>query len=175
MLTFDYFLIQNQAWFHDYGSTLIIICYFSPIGGGSQNNLGGPGGSGFIAIRYIAANCNPGYSGSVEMGLYDCVPVLSACPNFSTGTDISTGDCKCDAGYTGSVIATTFAPYFVSSCAPAPKNQQSFFYTRENQVFTIPAGISQITAYIWGAGGGGANAEGFYLFKTNRIMYIFLP
>lgn len=38
---------------------------------------------------------------------------------------------------------------------------RSFNYTGGNQSWTVPAGVSLVSAYLWGAAGGGANAEGF--------------
>ena len=39
-----------------------------------------------------------------------------ACPQYSTGTDVPTCDCYCDAGYSGSVSATKTDPFLDSTC-----------------------------------------------------------
>jgi hypothetical protein len=38
---------------------------------------------------------------------------------------------------------------------------QTFSYTGSNQTFTVPSGLTQVTAHIWGAGGGGATHGGW--------------
>jgi hypothetical protein len=41
------------------------------------------------------------------------------CPANSVGTNVPSG-CSCNAGFSGSVTATTTAPFFTSSCTGAP-------------------------------------------------------
>ena len=38
-----------------------------------------------------------------------------ACPDNSSGASVVTG-CTCDAGFSGSVTATTASPFFSSTC-----------------------------------------------------------
>eukprot|EP00435_Cladocopium_sp_Y103_P035867 s1803_g9.t1 len=45
-----------------------------------------------------------------------CAPV--ACPSHSTGTDVATG-CSCDAGYSGSITASSTSPFYTGSCDAA--------------------------------------------------------
>ena len=42
-----------------------------------------------------------------------------------------------------------------------PPQEQSFTYTGATQTFSVPTGITAITAYVWGAGGGGAAVGGW--------------
>ena len=43
-----------------------------------------------------------------------CV-IAVLCPEFSSGTDVSSG-CSCNAGYSGSVTPTTVSPFYESTC-----------------------------------------------------------
>ena len=45
-----------------------------------------------------------------------CVCIAVACPANSDGDDVPAG-CGCNAGYSGSVTASTDAPFYESSCA----------------------------------------------------------
>jgi hypothetical protein len=39
--------------------------------------------------------------------------------------------------------------------------EQVFSYTGSNQTFTVPTGLTSLTAYMWGAGGGGGHTGGW--------------
>ena len=49
---------------------------------------------------------------------YKSMPYVVAitCPSNSAGTDVATGDCTCNAGFSGTIVATTTAPYYSGSC-----------------------------------------------------------
>ena len=45
-----------------------------------------------------------------------CVCPVVACPANSNGVGVGTG-CSCNAGYDGSVVASSVSPYYVSTCS----------------------------------------------------------
>ena len=53
---------------------------------------------------------------------------------------------------------TTSRAYSIIVQAPAV---QVFSYTGSNQTFTVPSGITSVTAHVFGAGGGGGNQSGW--------------
>ena len=54
-------------------------------------------------------------SGSSPSYISSCV--ATSCPSNSTGTNVPEGDCSCDAGFSGTIAATSSSPFFSGSCA----------------------------------------------------------
>ena len=47
------------------------------------------------------------------------------------------------------------------SCVVKAPVSTTYSYTGSNQTFTVPTGVTAVTAYVWGAGGGGAQSGGW--------------
>ena len=60
------------------------------------------------------AQCLPDATASTAFTEVDCSAV--PCPARSSGTDVPTGDCICDDGYTGVIAAAASAPFFTGAC-----------------------------------------------------------
>jgi len=75
-------------------------------------------------------------------------PVISNCPSDITAY---TGVNNCDA------IITFTSPTATDNCTStfSIAGSSTFSYTGSQQSYTIPAGVTSITAYLWGGGGAG--------------------
>lgn len=95
-------------------------------------------------------------SGSLPSGL-----TLNSSSGYITGNAAAVAS---DTTYTFTVNATDNAnnsssrQFSIIVKAPVIT---AFTYTGANQTFTKPAGVSKINVYMWGAAGGGSNAEGY--------------
>ena len=86
--------------------------------------------------------------------------------NSSTGAITGTANAVAsDTTYNFTIRATDNAGNSDSdrafSCIVKAPIVQSFIYTGSDQTWTKPSGLTSLTAYIWGAAGGGANGEGY--------------
>jgi len=112
-------------------------------------------------------SCSAGYSGSGSAvtcqasGSWTSATGCSAvaCPSNSAGVNVPTG-CSCSTGYSGTITASTNSPYYTGSCVSSA-TPTVFSYTGSVQYYTVPTGVTQVTAYMWGAAGGGSSAEGY--------------
>lgn len=133
-------------------------------GGIWRNNTGEPLTVKAVSNRYQDNGLSSG-------GSNHCYDMFLSCVNYAGTTSAITYSAYfgCNGG-AAAINGYGSTNSFGGQCASSITvyelyrpvgNVVRFDYTGSDQTWTVPSGVTSVTAYVWGAAGGGSNAEGF--------------